>query len=105
MSNAPSPTHRLLDDALALFLARFDVFVAASGRKPSGVSADLFGSNRKVSALRDPASDTSVKLDVLAEADRKLAALAAEAGITLPDAVESAESETAAVRPLQAGAA
>lgn len=86
-------------------MARFDAFCAATGRKPGGVSAELFGSNRKVEDMRRPVKPVSVAIDRLAEADARLEDLATVLGVTLPDAVENEESESESARPLQAGAA
>lgn len=86
---APSPAEQLRA-AQSAFLTRFDAYVTGSRRKPGGVSADLFGSTRKVEKLRDGAA--SVTIDVLAQADEKLAELAREAGVTLPSGFSEAES-------------
>ncbi|HYD87140.1 MAG TPA: hypothetical protein VEA80_06685 [Vitreimonas sp.] len=89
--------------ALAAFLARFDAYCEAAGRQQGPVSLQLFGASDRVSEIRNTRSDVGVKR--LAQAEAELSRLAAEAGITLPDAVEGTESETEPARPLQAGAA
>jgi hypothetical protein len=101
----PPPPHEALRAAKRGFLARFDAYCTATGRKPGGVSDVLFGSSKKVREMRDPDAPKDVNVEVLAAADKKLEALAADAGITLPASVENAESETMAARPLQNGAA
>lgn len=67
------------------FFARFDAFCAVfcerEGKAPGHVSRKLFGSPRRVDELRGGADIGVLRL---AEAERALAALAKDAGITLP---------------------
>jgi hypothetical protein len=71
------------------FLARFDALLAATKRREGGVSEVVFGSSRKVRGLR---AGDGVGVYTLAEAEEKLARLAAEAGVTLPDAAPARNS-------------
>lgn len=103
MSTALPPS-AALRAAKRAFLARFDAFCAATGRKPGGVSNALFGSVRKVKAMRDEADPRDVNVETLAAADEKLSAMAAEAGIKLPLSVDNGESESGEPRPLHNGA-
>lgn len=91
-----SPDPAGAENALTRFLAQFDAFCALT-QKPAGpVSRALFGDSGRVAAIRNTQSDLGAKR--LAKAARDLAAMAAEAGITLPDPVDNADSETAAQR-------
>lgn len=83
MSGNAFPPHALLRQAKQAFLARFDAFCEATDRRPGGVSDVLFGSSRKVRELRDQTSPKDVTIEVLAVADEKLAAMAADAGVLL----------------------
>lgn len=60
----------------------------------------MFGSNRKIAAIR---AGKSVEVPTLAAAEDKLARLAAEAGITLPEQSTEPESAACAPRPLAVG--
>jgi len=55
--------------------------------------------------MRDEADPSDVNVEVLALADEKLAAMAAEAGVTLPAATSAKESESRSRRPPLKGAA
>lgn len=65
----------------AAFFERLDAFCAASGRTRRNVSDHLFGSRRRADELLAGADIGVLRL---AQAERDLAALAKDAGITLP---------------------
>lgn len=102
MTTSPPPTAAALAlrGAITAFLGRFDAFLAATGRKEGGVSDSILGASRKVRELR---AGGGIGVFTLADAEDRLARLAAEAGITLPDLSTGAESGAESPRPLAVG--
>ncbi|HRO02073.1 MAG TPA: hypothetical protein PLS69_00495 [Terricaulis sp.] len=82
------------------FLARFDHYCRTTERSEGGVSDALFGSARKVKDIR---AGGGVGIYTLATAEDRLAALAAEAGLTLPETPAPAESGADSPRPRAVG--
>jgi len=73
---------------------------AATGRRESALSRQLFGHTQRIEEIR-AGSDIGVRR--LADAETKLARLAAEHGIMLPETPAAAESSAESARPRAVG--